>query len=320
MNFQNLGKIEPYMFYLDVAFKSAKTKGDLTRQKRLGKDKLKRSKAIEREKITAITKSLVRKLSRILNAFPYVDELHPFYQELVKCTLDYDALKKSLGAVNWVVKKVEEFSNKTINNIKRTQDIRKINSYRREFYGRVSSLIKQIRKDFVNLDEARKVMKEYPIIKTSLFTVAITGFPNIGKTTLLYKLTGSKPEINSYAFTTKRINVGYFQEDNKKIQVLDTPGTFNRFDKMNNIEKQAFLAMKYCSNFIIYVFDLTEPYSLEEQIKLYEKIKDIGKSVIIYLSKTDILDREIIHKFKIKEKAIFKTIPDLKKSILLASS
>ena len=45
-------------------------------------------------------------------------------------------------------------------------------------------------------------MKDYPTIKTSLFTVAICGFPNVGKTTLLSKMTPSEPEISNYSFTT----------------------------------------------------------------------------------------------------------------------
>ena len=159
-------------------------------------------------------------------------------------------------------------------------------------------------------------MKAYPIIKTSLFTVAITGFPNIGKTTLLYKLTGSKPEIKSYAFTTKTINLGYFSHNNAKIQVIDTPGTLNRFDKMNNIEKQAFLAMKYCTQLIVYVFDLTEPYPLDKQIELYEKIKLLSLPVIVYLSKTDIIDKKIIQEFKEKYREAKTNVIELKQSIL----
>jgi len=313
MNFQNLGKIELYTFYLDVAFSSAKAKADSTRAKHF-KDKLTKSKVVETERIKAVTRSLIKQLNRILKVFPFIDDLHPFYKELVKCTIDYYATKKSLGALKWVVNKVQVFSQLTISKIQKTRDIKKINEYRREFYGRVSSLFKQIKKDFLILEEARKIMRLYPIIKTSLFTVVITGFPNIGKTTLLYKLTGSKPEINSYAFTTKSINIGYLQENNKKIQILDTPGTLNRFNKMNNIEKQAFLAMKYCAKLIIYVFDLTEPYPLNKQVMLYEKIKKFDLPFIVYVSKTDILDIKKVEEFEKNYNAI-KDIEEIKKSI-----
>ena len=145
-------------------------------------------------------------------------------------------------------------------------------------------------------------MRNYPAIKTGTKTIAIAGFPNVGKTTLLMKLTGSKPDIQPYAFTTKGINVGYIK-GKEKLQLLDTPGTLNRFDTMNNIEKVAFLALKLLAEKIIYVFDITEPYPLEQQIKLYKEIKKMKKPVIIYLSKTDILEKGQISEFKKKYKA-----------------
>lgn len=131
-------------------------------------------------------------------------------------------------------------------------------------------------------------------------TVAIAGFPNVGKTTLLSKITSSTPEINSYAFTTKGLNLGYAKMKNLKIQFIDTPGTLNRLNKMNSIEKQAHLAMKYVTDIIIYIFDLTESYPLADQEKLFKRIKEYDLPEIIYLSKTDLLDKDTIGSFKKK--------------------
>src|SRR3989338_4661337 len=92
-----------------------------------------------------------------------------------------------------------------------------------------------------------KIMGNFPSIKENIFTVAIAGFPNVGKSTLLNKLTGAHAEIANYAFTTRSLNLGYMFEDGKRIvQVIDTPGTLNRHEKMNYIEIQAELAMQLC--------------------------------------------------------------------------
>ncbi|MBN1157548.1 50S ribosome-binding GTPase, partial [Candidatus Woesearchaeota archaeon] len=132
--------------------------------------------------------------------------------------------------------------------------------------------------------------------------------PNVGKTTLLFKLTGAKAEINSYPFTTKSINLGYFSNGEEKIQVIDTPGTLNRFDRMNSIEQQAHLALKYLADTIVYVFDLTGEYPMEQQLKLYDSIKKFNKKVIIYFSKEDVVGKEKIKGFaadnKINERII----------------
>ncbi len=171
----------------------------------------------------------------------------------------------------------------------------------------------ELKKDLEFLEFARKTLKEFPVVK-NIFSVCITGFPNVGKTTLLAKLTLSKAEIAPYPFTTKRLNIGYFD----KIQVIDTPGTLNRFNKMNWIEQQAFLAMKYIADLIIYIFDLTEPYPLNEQLKLLEKIKKLNKPIIIYLSKSDIIEKDLIENFTMQNSGIHE-LEILKKAIIDAS-
>ena len=315
MNFQDLVKVETPDFYLDVAFRRTKDKARLIRGSQLKGTRMDKSRYIETRKIELIKDVLVNSMIKIVKSFPSIDQLPEFYLELVKCTIDYAMLKKSLGAVNWAIKRVDEFFKIYSSKINKCSDLQKINQYRREFYGRISSFIKQIKKELAFLEESRKIMKGFPAIKTSIPTIVIAGFPNIGKTTLLYKLTGSKPEINSYAFTTKGINVSYYKNESKKIQLLDTPGTLDRFNKMNYIEKQAYLAITLLAEKIIYIFDLTEPYPIESQLKLYKSLTELGKPVVCFLSKTDIIDKKIIEEFAKKHKCI-RDIKKLEKEIV----
>lgn len=304
MNFQGLGKVETADKYIDIAFGRANDAANLDREKISG-EKLsnpERSKHIELAKVEAIADTLRQHLSHILIAFPKVDDLPEFYQQLVKCTLEYSDLKHALGAVNWADKRIFDFRKFYLDKIKRTRDFISINGYRKEFYGRVSSVVKKIKKELEYLEKARKILREFPQIKTSIPTIAICGFPNVGKTTLLYKLTGSKPEISNYAFTTKSINVGYIEATIKfkkqKFQLLDTPGTLNRFNKMNNIEKQAYLAIKYLANTMIYVFDLAESFPLEDQKQLFFELQKFEKPILVYLSKKDVLDEAVVSSFE----------------------
>ncbi len=299
MNFQSLVAVAAPNFYLDLAFRRANEKLKLGRQ-RIKKKKTEKSKELELLRIETIRNSLVNSLQHILVSFPSIDSLPRFYNELVKVTLDYPALKNSLGSVNWCTGRIHSFFMIYKNKIKNAGNIQLINQYRREFNGRVSSVLNQIKDHLSYIEESRKIMKGYPSIKTSMFSAVIIGFPNVGKTTLLYKLTGSKAEIKSYPFTTKNINLAYKDD----IQFIDVPGTLDRFDKMNNIEKQAYLALKYCCDLIVYVIDLTEPYPLADQLKLLENTKKYDKKILIYLSKQDIIEKSKFSEFSKKYSAL----------------
>ena len=320
MNFQDLAKIENPDFYLDVAFRRASKKiSELRQQKKdTKKTKLEQQKSLEQTRMDIISTRLMDSLMGILKKFPSISQLPPFYQELINCTLDFPVLKKSLGALNWAQKKVHDITKIYRSKIQKADHLDRVFKLQKEYYGRISSVLKQIKNELHYLDEARKVMRKYPAVKTSdkIRSVSILGFPNVGKTTLLYKLTGSKPEINSYPFTTKGINISYIKGEKHKIQILDTPGTLNRFNKMNDIEKQAYLTIKYVADYIVYVFDLTEEYySLKDQIKLYTTLKEHDKPITVYISKADILDKKVIDEFKKKYKTAITDYKDLKKTL-----
>ncbi|MCK5282598.1 MAG: 50S ribosome-binding GTPase [Nanoarchaeota archaeon] len=318
MNFQNLKPIENYQFFLDLAFRRARDKGDKLRSQKLKGGRLEKSKYIEVMKMQVISDTLFSRMESIVKSYPSFDQLPEFYKEMVKLHVDYVQLKKSLAALNWLGKKSLEMFKIYHSKLDKNRQFDRINILKREFLGRVSSLVKQVRKDFVFLEEARRIMKKFPTIKTSLKTVAIVGFPNVGKTTLLYKLTGSKPEINSYPFTTKGVNVSYIGKGKDRIQLLDTPGTLNRFEKMNDIERIAYLAVRHCADMIVYVFDPTEEYPIENQAKLYKRLKqDFGKNVIVYLSKRDMVGKEKVEQFSKEYAGIIVDAAALEEEIML---
>ncbi|NQV09492.1 GTP-binding protein [Candidatus Woesearchaeota archaeon] len=312
MNFQTLMKVEDSDFFIDLAFRNAKTTASMLKLKG---PELEKTRTKELKRIETIKQSINKSVGNIIRSFPNLEDLPEFYYELVKISLDYVKLKKSLGAVNWVVNKVNDFSIQYRSKIIKTQSASKMRELRGQYYGRVASALKQIKSEFAFLEYSRRIMKRFPTVKTSVPSVVVIGFPNVGKTTLLFKLTGSKPEINTYAFTTKTINVSYFTEGKEKIQVLDTPGSLNRFEKMNDIEKQADLALKHCSDLIVYVLDPTEEYSLKDQKKLLLRVKKTGRPIITFLTKTDLVEKKIVKDY-VSKFSTLTDIDELKKQIV----
>ncbi len=327
MNFQDLHYIENSQFYLDVALRRSEEKARLLRQsiKLSSVPRIIKSKRIEIEKLRIIRDVLSEKLGDIHLKFPSIDNLPEFYNQLIKINLDADMLKKSLGSIAWARANITKITKMYTIKIKGSNNAGEVSKLGSAALGRISSIIRQISKFLLFVEGARKIMRNFPAIKTSLFTISIAGFPNVGKSTLLKKITSSDPEIAAYAFTTKQLNTGYSVQNNVKLQFIDTPGTLARFEKMNTIERQAFLAMKYASQMIIYIYDLSETYSLEDQDRLLGLIEDIDKPIIIYLSKTDLVDKvkvdEFVKKFSKKhkicltDKEIFAEILNVEKNV-----
>jgi len=298
MNFQTLRTVERAKTYLDIAFKRARK---LDKPKFTGsKDKVTNIKSFEYSRLKTASTELVRQLDKIITSFPSIDELPEFYSELVRITVDYVRIKKSLAAVKWARTKVDNLSRKYLIEIRKSRNIEQVKTKKRQFYGRVSSVVKQIDENLAYIEETRKIMKNFPAIKTSVYTVAITGFPNVGKSSLLKKLTGANPQIKNYAFTTKSLNMGYM--DGKEFQFIDTPGTLDR-EHMNIIEKQAYLAIKLVADLIIFLIDPTEScgYKLKKQLELLKNVKKFNKPTIIVYTKYDMYEKLGIQEQETKE-------------------
>ena len=233
-----------------------------------------RAKKKEKEaaKIDSFAHSITYDLNDIVRAFPSIDRLPVFYRDLVEYNIGSVELKKALANLDWASKKISQIMKKEKN--------------ARAVFGRVSSIVKKLSTHLRFLDNARRQFDKFPVIK-DMFTVCITGFPNVGKTTLLSLITKSLPEIKPYPFTTKRINIGYLTDRSVEVQFLDTPGTLNRLNKMNNIELQSFLAMRDLADVIILVVDPTS--DVKKQIRLFVRITSFKKPVVIFMSKTNLL-------------------------------
>ncbi|MEW6097104.1 MAG: GTPase ObgE [bacterium] len=122
--------------------------------------------------------------------------------------------------------------------------------------------------------------------------VGLIGFPNVGKSTLLSKISKAKPKIADYPFTTLYPNLGMTKlNEFTSIIVADIPGLVKEAHKGVGLGDR-FLRHIERTNILIHILDISQDpipqyNTLNEELKLYSQ-ELIKKRQIIAVNKMDI--------------------------------
>lgn len=276
---------------LDKGFNRAKKAANKVRGSNIPRHQ--KSKRTEEARVKTAGQVIEETFKNILNKTPKVEELPLFYQDYIDVVVGVDELKKSLGALNWAEGIISKLENQYVHKIRisKPEDASKI---RKEAYGRISSVVNRIKDELEFLDYTKAKLRNMPTVDFEAVTVVIAGFPNVGKSTLLRRITSAEPKVANYPFTTTGIQIGHLERRWQKYQIIDTPGLLDRpIEDMNNIELNAMVALEHLADGILFIFDASETsgYPLNNQFMLYESLKKIFNLPIICLfNKIDLVE------------------------------
>jgi len=138
-----------------------------------------------------------------------------------------------------------------------------------------------------------------------LADVALVGFPNAGKSTIISRISAAKPKIADYPFTTLVPQLGVVTFDDEDFVVADIPGVIegahdgvglgHRF--LRHITRSAVLVMVLDGQRLLEPGGdklLLQSYEiLRKELKLYDK-EVYGKDFIIAVNKTDLVPDEAL--------------------------
>nr|WP_245320643.1 GTPase [Methanofollis sp. W23] len=265
---------------LDRSFRRAAKK----MQKKMNKDRA------NEEFVRAVSSAVHDRLVHVIQSFPILEEQPPFYRDTVEALFGIERLKKALGSVGWAAMHTKrmgwEHGGARIRWAEDTAAVRK------RAVARIASIVHQIDDDLRFLNEARNVLRKLPDIRDDEFTVVIAGYPNVGKSSFINRISSAEPEVASYPFTTKGVIVGHRYEGRTRIQLVDTPGLLNRPDEERNpIEEQAISAIIHTADLVVFILDPSEycGYPVEDQRHLLEAIQArVEVPVIIVANKADL--------------------------------
>jgi nucleolar GTP-binding protein len=269
------------------------------------------AKRREAERIKVLSRIIRKALAKLISATPSLSNLPPFYQELVNALVNVDEVRRSLGAIDGTAEVVSRLEREHLHRLRAARSPGEASAIRRQAYGRISSVVKRAKDHLDLLRETAGKLANLPSVYVGMPTVVIAGYPNVGKTTLLKRFTGSEPEIASYPFTTRGLKLGYFERDHERYQVIDTPGLFDRpLEKRNPIERQAIAALRHLANVVVFMLDPSETcgYDFRSQLRLLADVRRTFSDVKVLaaVNKSDLLNgrqkREVL---KLCEDAIF---------------
>lgn len=129
-------------------------------------------------------------------------------------------------------------------------------------------------------------------IEKEVFTIAIAGNPNCGKTALFNSLTGSNQIVGNWPGVTVEKKEGSFKLDNHTIRVVDLPGIYALFANSEDERAALDYLLKGEADLVVNILDAT---NLERNLFLTSQLMEKGVPMVMAVNMMDIAAQRGIH-------------------------
>ncbi|KAJ1873529.1 Nucleolar GTP-binding protein 1 [Coemansia sp. RSA 990] len=254
--------------------------------------KITRIRQFYMRKVKFTQDSFDEKLRQILEEFPVLDNVHPFYADLMNVLYDKDHYKLALGQINTARHLIDAVAKDYVRLLKFGDSLYRCKQLKRAALGRMATIMKRQKDSLSYLEQVRQHLARLPSIDPNTRTLIVCGFPNVGKSSFMNKVTRADVDVQPYAFTTKSLFVGHMDYKYLRWQVIDTPGILDHpLEERNTIEMQSITALAHLRAAVMFFIDLSElcGYSIQQQMSLFNSIKPLfaNKPTLLVISKID---------------------------------
>ncbi|XP_060818178.1 nucleolar GTP-binding protein 1 [Bombus pascuorum] len=308
-NFKKIAVVPTAKDFIDIILSKTQRKTPTVVHKNY---KIARIRAFYLRKVRFTQQSFHDRLSQIIQEFPKLDDVHPFYADLMNVLYDKDHYKLALGQINIARHLIDNVSKDYTRLMKYGDSLYRCKQLKKAALGRMATIMKRQAANLAYLEQVRQHLARLPSIDPYTRTIIICGFPNVGKSSFINKITRADVEVQPYAFTTKSLYVGHTDYKYLRWQVVDTPGILDHpLEERNVIEMQAITALAHLRAAVLYFCDISEQcgHSLDEQVKLFESIKPLfaNKPLTVVANKVDVLR---LDELPPEKRALLKSLED----------
>lgn len=117
------------------------------------------------------------KLTQILTDFPRLDDIHPFYADLINVLYDRDHFKLALGQLNLAKQLIDKVGRDYVKLLKYGDSLYRCKALKRAALGRMCTVMKRQKGALEYLEQVRQHMMRLPAIDPSTRTIIIAGQP-----------------------------------------------------------------------------------------------------------------------------------------------
>uniref|UniRef100_A0A8C8MKX6 Nucleolar GTP-binding protein 1 n=1 Tax=Oncorhynchus tshawytscha TaxID=74940 RepID=A0A8C8MKX6_ONCTS len=222
------------------------------------------------------------RLSQILTDFPKLDVSNFHF-----------VLMNNMTITSWLWDRSTSVSKDYVRLMKYGDSLYRCKQLKRAALGRMCTIMKRQKQSLEYLEQVRQHLSRLPTIDPNTRTLLLCGYPNVGKSSFINKVTRADVEVQPYAFTTKSLFVGHMDYKYLRWQVVDTPGILDHpLEERNTIEMQAITALAHLRSAVLYVMDVSEQcgQTLEQQLELFNNIRPLfaNKPLLIVANKCDV--------------------------------
>jgi len=158
---------------------------------------------------------------------------------------------------------------------------------------RIRDKISKVKKDLEKISKQRLTRKKQRK-NISILTIAIVGYTNAGKSTLLNSLTGSNVPSENRLFSTLDPTIrSYTLSNNQKVILTDTVGFLNKLPHHLVESFKATLEEVVDADLLLHVIDAAHPKCIQQRKAVSDTLKELNsenKPIIHVLNKVDKLN------------------------------